>query len=365
MSLLSTSRCVFGRQLLGMGKYRVRGPCFAAVALVYCGVLLEISNPSVALAEPPITALCFSPQGDHLLIASQQGLRICDPARLFQSTTCEPFSMQGEIVEPVPPAIHDLQFSPNGDRVLVSGGIPAEAGTVAVLNWPVHSLLWRKEIGEDILYGSDWSPDGRFIATASFDGVCRILNHNGRLEQSLTGHSAGLTDVAWIDGGQILTGSHDTTLRLWRFSTGRLERTLNNHAGAIAGALGKPSQAGGVAPAALPLIASIADDRTVRFWQPTIGRMVRFYRFDAARPVCAAWTPDGEFLVVGTTAGQVILVDPLTASVEQSFDMTMRHTGAWVTALTVQPNGGAVIAGSSTGNVERFELPEASGTGGD
>lgn len=327
---------------------------FAAKLFVCCALLFGSSTPNVACAEPPITALRFSPSGDSLLVASQRGLKVYEPPSALLAG-----SDRGETIEEVPPAIHDLRFSPGGDRLLISGGIPAEVGSVALLDWPARSRLWKKEIGEDIVYGSDWSPDGLFIAVASFDNVCRILDGKaGGTRQSLVGHSAGLTDVAWVDRQKVITASHDATLRLWDASTGQLERTFNNHAGALAGVLGKPLSPTESAPAGLPLAASFADDRTVRFWQPTIGRMVRFYRFDSARPVCAAWMPGGKLLAVGTTAGQVALIDPLSASVHGTFDMSDRHAGLWVTALAVRPDGEAMVAGNSTGNVEWFELPE-------
>lgn len=333
---------------------RFSGRFFAAVVCVCYALLFGFSTPNIARAEPPVTALAFSPRDGHIVVASQRGLEIHDSptALLARKTT-------GETIEGLPPAIHDLKFSPDGERLLVSGGIPAELGTVALLDWPARSLLWKKAIGEDIVYGSDWSPDGMFIAVASFDGVCRILDgKEGLVEQALVGHSAGLTDVAWIDEHRVLTASRDSTLRLWDASVGQMERTFNNHAGALAGVVARPSSSIESIPAGLPLAASIADDRTVRFWQPTIGRMVRFYRFDSARPVCAAWMPDGKLLAVGTTAGQVALIDPHSASVRATFDMSDRQANLWVTALVVQPDGEAIVAGSSTGNVQRFALPE-------
>jgi hypothetical protein len=62
------------------------------------------------------------------------------------------------------------------------------------------------------------------------------------------------------------------------------------------------------------MVASISEDRTVRFWQPTLGRMVRFARFKA-QPVAAQWTRDGKSLVVAFADRSVRRIDPDTARV--------------------------------------------------
>jgi WD40 repeat protein len=62
------------------------------------------------------------------------------------------------------------------------------------------------------------------------------------------------------------------------------------------------------------MVASLSDDRTVRLWQPTLGRLVRFARFKT-RPSAAQWTADGRRLVVAFVDGRVRVLDPDTMKV--------------------------------------------------
>ena len=45
-----------------------------------------------------------------------------------------------------------------------------------------------------------------------------------------------------------------------------------------------------------PLIASSGEDNTVRFWQPTIGRLVKFVKLPSV-PLDIDWTVDGARVV--------------------------------------------------------------------
>ena len=62
------------------------------------------------------------------------------------------------------------------------------------------------------------------------------------------------------------------------------------------------------------MVASISEDRTVRFWQPTIGRMVRFAKLES-KPLDIVWLSDGRHVAVSCEDGHVRLIDPATVQV--------------------------------------------------
>src|SRR5690606_37488716 len=128
----------------------------------------------------------------------------------------------------------------------------------------------------------------------------------GVAERILHGHSRGITALAYVPQGQFLvSGGIDQSLRVWELETGKLRHSLTIHTQPIEGLASCPSATG------LPMVASCSDDRTVRFWQPTIGRLVRFIRLPA-KPLCICWLNNGARIAAGCDDGSVYIIDPQT-----------------------------------------------------
>ena len=74
-------------------------------------------------------------------------------------------------------------------------------------------------------------------------------------------------------------------------------RILDNHTGTIRDLATRPGDH------AVPYLASASADKTVRIWQPSIGRLVRFVRLPA-EPLAIAWTSDGKRLAASCIDGK-------------------------------------------------------------
>ena len=79
------------------------------------------------------------------------------------------------------------------------------------------------------------SPDGRRIVTGSRDSTAKVWDfRTGRELLTLRGHSASILTVAFSsDGRRIFTGSEDKTVRTWDSGTGKPLLSLNQRSGSI------------------------------------------------------------------------------------------------------------------------------------
>jgi WD40 repeat protein len=291
-----------------------------------------------ALADPPITAIAFSPLGDRVVAISQRGVDIYGYPQLERIDTW-----------PLPShSVHDLAFSPDGQQVAVAGGAASEIGELALLSWPAGMLLQQHDLHDDVIYRIAFSADGEWIANAAADRLVTAMHITDGTTIQLTGHSQPVTGVAFAPPEHLVTAGVDQSLRVWQLPEGRLVRTFENHTAAITDLVLRPPRAGEPT-----VMASAAEDRTVRIWQPVVGRLLRFARLPSV-PQCLAWTHDGSRLVAGCRDGHVRVIDQNTVEV-----VADHHSiDGWVYAVAIHANDKVAVLGGESGEISRIELGE-------
>ena len=300
-------------------------------------LLLALLFAGPTAAAPPVTAAAFTPDGKSVLVGSQAGIEVRSWPELKATG-----QLKTELAH-----VHDLAFAPNGRSLLAAGGTPAAAGVVEVWNWPDQKCVRRVEGHTDLVYRVAWAPDGSRWATASADHTCRVrAAETGKLLAKYDGHSRPVLAVAFLpDSKSIVSAGVDQSLQVWTGDAGKPMRTLDNHVGAVNDLAVRPGTAADVPP----VVVSAGDDRTVRLWQPTIGRLVRFARLPA-NPLAVAWAPAGDHLLVGGADGRLRVLDPDTLKV------TAETTGPGGRVYAVVPKPGPGREGLAGGaGVGRFD----------
>lgn len=296
---------------------------------------LLFALPTLA-ADPPVTALAMAPDGKSVVTGSQAGVQVLTWSDL------RPFhSIKSELSN-----VNDLAFSPDGKILAVAGGSPGEKGTVELFRWPEATLLHRVSPHKDVVHSVAWSSNSTRLATASADTNSILIDvQTGKAVRVLEGHSRPVLGVEFLPGDeQLITAGVDETLRLWNVETGKAARVLSNHTRPVTGLAIRPTRE----KSDVMELASISDDRTVRIWQPTRGRMVRFTRVPS-EPRAMAWTKDGAKLVVACKDGSVRTIDPEAAEV-----LTTVSGMEGIAYSLVVASDGSMLVGGRQGQLKRL-----------
>jgi WD40 repeat protein len=302
-----------------------------------CRMLLTLLLLLAAEPAPPIVALAITPDGGHILAASQAGVQVLSLPQLEVKQ-----SLATKLAH-----VHDLAFAPDGKSLALAGGAPAEQGRVEVWQWPDAKLKTTLAAGGDLAYRAAWSPDNSRLAVACGDKKVRIVPVGGGEPKVYECHSAAVLATVWLTADElVLSGSVDQSIRVLEPATGAVRRSLDNHTAAVRDLAVRPGKHDGPV-----LVASGGADRTVRFWQPSIGRLVRFVRLPSA-PNALAWTPSGSHVLVACEDGRLRSIDPDTLRI---IEFARRLDGV-AYAVAILPDGSAAILAGAGGQLRIVPL---------
>ena len=156
-------------------------------ALHTVGLWLGLWLIPATAAEPPVTAVAFAPNAKTVVACSQAGVRVYSWPELKHQATFRAAAVN----------LHDIAFSPSGNRLAVGGGTPTEDGSVEIFSWPAGKSL--KVLGgqSNLVMGLTWLSEAS-LAAASLDHSVTLWNpRTGALQRRLEGHSRGSVRCAF------------------------------------------------------------------------------------------------------------------------------------------------------------------------
>ena len=189
-------------------------------------VRIDAEHPPVYRGPPVITSLDWSPNGELLAVAG------------FHEVLLHKADGSGLAARLVGMSerIESVRFSPDGTKLAVTGGRPAQTGELQVWDVEKRELLLSIPVTHDSVYGASWSPDGKRIAFGCTDSSVRVVDaETGEQVLYQSAHDDWVLDTVFsVDGSHLATVGRDMAAKLIEVPT---QRFVDNITSITPGAL--------------------------------------------------------------------------------------------------------------------------------
>lgn len=333
--------------------------------------IMELKGKETHAHRAGVNAIAFSSDSKLLATASSdRTVRIWNSADGIE--TVNPLIKHKDRVIAV-------TFSPDS-KLLATASLDGTVGIWNVNNNKMGTAQWVQKVNDKWLYKPSgnalevkdiaFSPDGKYLATASSDNTARRWDIQSHQVVTVMIHGDIVTAVAFNpDGDSIATASLDGTARLWDITNDRPFMPLNHNKSINAVAFNSEGK----------YLVTASKDRTVRFWDRANGKplsgngllhqgSVTAIAFDKASKYLAtvsdnrvvsvwnnwrthpyqtklpnhlgyvntiAFSPDGNYIAVATLEGTVQIWDRIN---QKLLNQRLQHEGP-VTAVVFSSNG--------------------------
>lgn len=182
------------------------------------------------------------------------------------------------------------------------------------------------------------------VATKKRVGASQIYPQANML-YVCTGHTNRITMVAWSpDGKYLASASYDKCVQIWDGATGKNLATYKGHQGRVNALAWSPDS---------QMLASCSDDCTVRIWHALSTRTEYIFQQHSAQVMSVSWSPDGKYIVSGGEDASALVWDALSEQHEVFF--TYKEHTAGLLVVMWSPDGKYVASAGKDSVVKIWE----------
>ncbi|MGW3203783.1 nSTAND1 domain-containing NTPase [Streptomyces sp. NPDC001135] len=212
------------------------------------------------------------------------------------------------------------------------------------------------------VYLTSFSPDGKTLATASYDRTVRLWNvadpHRPQpLGKPLTGHTSWVSSAVFSpDGHTLASAGDDGTIRLWDVTDparpAPIGKPLTGHRGTIYLIAFSPDG---------HTLASAGEDHTVRLWNtadPHRARQLQVLRGHTAAARSLAFSPDGRTLAAGGDDDTILLWNTADPHRPTPYRTALKGHTDIVHSVAFSPDGHTLASGSADDTIRLWNVTD-------
>ena len=298
-----------------------------------------VSVPESYPVAVPITALAFSPNNAEV---ASSGYHEINRWKVAEGT------IDGRL-RPLAERIYEIAYSPDGKWLATASGDPGQFGSAKL--WKAEAdgkATFVRDLVEttDCVFAATFSPDSKTVATAGADRAIRLHEvETGKLLATIEDHADWIFDIAFSpDGKRLASASRDKTAKLFDVVKKESLITFPGHAETVyCVAFSKDGKT----------VISGGADNQLRFWNPDEdGKQVRTLGGFGGPVFKLIVHPDGKRIIA---AGQDKTV---RIWVDNSQKHTLNGHNDWIYALALSPDGKTIASGAWDGEVRLWNVED-------
>ncbi len=203
---------------------------------------------------------------------------------------------------------------------------------------------------EETVHVATFSPDGRYIASGSYDRTVKLWDvESGSELKTFKGHSDVVTSVNFSsDGRYIISGGgcEDKTVRVWEVSSGSEKMTLAGHTNSVQSVCFSPDGR---------YIVSGSADGSIKVWSASTGSELKNLSGEKKSMISSVcFSSNGKYLVSGHFYQEyaIKLWDFESGQLIRIFE---GHTGG-VKSVQFSPDGKYIVSASADGSIKLWDI---------